>query len=266
MLPVRASSLAQILVASAYARLGEDALADPAVGLLQTMLDRNFALVDAAIVAFATACGATAEVISRVSVESSVNIAFIAAGDAAERTQAYFDHYFSEVDRQVRTWSDRIDGLEGAAAEMHRKAVERRKSTNNALRNLIGGSMSQGKERWPKSIEQRFKELGDALGYRTVYARMSSEVHTDAEDTLRYLLGKLQGPDVFEAMALETVWTTRLYVHYAVSWYLRASIAYALRYGMHEVAELLKKELAVVEAELAEISLHVGSGLEDESP
>ncbi|MGD0027017.1 MAG: hypothetical protein ABSC37_20750 [Xanthobacteraceae bacterium] len=33
---------------------------------------------------------------------------------------------------------------------------------------------------------------------------------------------------------------------------------------MDEVVELLKKEMAAVQAEVAEISLHVGSGLEDD--
>jgi hypothetical protein len=65
-------------------------------------------------------------------------------------------------------------------------------------------------------------------------------------------------------MALETVWTTRLYVHYSLSWYLRASISYALRYGMSKAAELLKKELTAVGAEMSEISLHIGSGPENE--
>jgi hypothetical protein len=50
----------------------------------------------------------------------------------------------------------------------------------------------------------------------------------------------------------------------AVSWYLRASISYELRYGTSEAAELLKKELRAVEAEMSKISLHIGSGLEQE--
>jgi hypothetical protein len=62
-------------------------------------------------------------------------------------------------------------------------------------------------------------------------------------------------------MALETVWTTRMYVHYAVSWFVRASILYAIRYGLAEAAEHLKPEFEVVEAELTEIAKHIGAGL-----
>jgi hypothetical protein len=65
-------------------------------------------------------------------------------------------------------------------------------------------------------------------------------------------------------MALENVWTQRLYVHYALSWFLKASIIYAARYAMIDIAKLLQKDLIEVEKELREISLHIGSGLEGE--
>jgi Family of unknown function (DUF5677) len=261
-LPIRASSAANILVNAGYERLTDDALSDPAVGLLLNMLHRDVELVEAAIVAFVTGCGSAAEVVSRASIESSTNIAFIAAGEPKDRIHAYFEHYFDGVDRQVKTWNEQISALSGAAADLHRKGTERRQSTNDTLRNIIRDSMSPAKSRWPKSIEQRFKELGDPLGYRTIYARMSSEVHADAEETLRYLLGKLHGPQMLEAMALETVWTQRLYVHYALSWFLKASIIYATRYGIMDVANLLQKGfLDDVEKELSKIALHIGSGL-----
>jgi hypothetical protein len=154
-----------------------------------------------------------------------------------------------------------IEGLDGDGKDMHLKGVKQRKETNDTVRSIIGNWMGTGSERWPRTIEQRFKELGDPLGYRTIYARMSSEVHGDAEETLRYLIGKLGSPELFETMALETVWTTRLYVHYAVSWFLRASITYALRYRMTDAADLLKKEYSAVDAEMTKISKHIGSGI-----
>jgi hypothetical protein len=56
--------------------------------------------------------------------------------------------------------------------------------------------MGSPHESWPASIEHRFKALNDALGYRTFYARMSAEVHGDAEETLRYFV------DIFPLVAL----------------------------------------------------------------
>jgi hypothetical protein len=260
-LPIRAVSLANLLINAGYASLGDDMLADPAVGLLLNMIHRNFSLADGAILAFATECGEIAEVAARASVESSVNIAYIVLGEPADRIRAYFDHYFATVEKQVNSWNAGIGALSAAEANAHRKAVAQRKESNAVLRAAIEGSSKPASERWPRTIEDRFKALGHAVAYRTIYARMSSEVHGDAEETLRYLVGKLANEAQFEAMALETVWTTRLYVHYAVSWFVRASIMYALRYGLADAVRHLDPEFRAVETEMVEISKHIGAGV-----
>jgi hypothetical protein len=118
-LPIRASSLANTLITSAYSRLGDAVLADPAVGLLLNLLHRNFEVVEGAIVAFSAQCGQAAEVAARASVEASVNITYIASGDAPKRIQAYFDHYFSTVDKQVKTWSGSDSGTRWCRAAAH---------------------------------------------------------------------------------------------------------------------------------------------------
>ena len=64
-----------------------------------------------------------------------------------------------------------------------------------------------------------------------------------------------------EAMALETVWMTRFLIHYAVSLFLKASIAYAESYSMGDVKAPLKTALREIEKELVEISSHVGAGI-----
>jgi hypothetical protein len=260
-LPIRAISLANILITRGYASLGDEMLTDPAVALLLNMVHRNFSLADGAILAFATECGEMAEVAARASVESSVNIAYIVLAEPSDRLRAYFDHYFATVERQVNTWNAVIGALSATEADVHRKAAARRKESNAVLRAAIEGSSKPATERWPRTIEERFKALGHALDYRTIYARMSSEAHGDAEETLRYFIGKLASKAQFEALALETIFTTRLYVHYAVSWFLRASIMYALRYGLTEAAQRLNLELKMVEAEMAEISNHIGAGV-----
>jgi hypothetical protein len=88
---------------------------------------------------------------------------------------------------------------------------------------------------------------------------MSAEVHGDAEETVRYFVGKLQEQNVFEAMALETILTTRLYIHYATSCFLRASIMYAGRYALHGVVFSLQEEMKSVQAELMQIASQLDS-------
>jgi hypothetical protein len=87
-LPIRAISLANILITAGYASLGDDMLTDPAAGLLLNMIHRNFSLGDGAILAFATECGQMAEVAAGASVESSVNITYIVLGERTHRPLA----------------------------------------------------------------------------------------------------------------------------------------------------------------------------------
>ncbi len=258
---IQSVSVANALVNQGYSQLDDVTLADPAVGLLLNLLHRNFEHADASIVAFVSGCGSSAEVIARASIESSVNIIYILAGDRVSRLLAYFNHYLDGVDRQVEKWRMQSAVLDPNESEIHRSAIDRRVAANSALRQVVNAIDSEKKERWPPSIEERFRSIGESMGYRTVYARMSSETHADAEETLRYLVGRLaENPSLLNAMALETVWTTRFYFHFAVSFLLRASLAYARSYSFAAVEGRLRQELDAIERELVEISAHVGAG------
>jgi hypothetical protein len=258
---IRSLSIANILVNEAYSQLDEFALTDPAVGLLLNLLHRNFEHAEASIVAFVSGSGSSAEIIARASVESSVNIMYILAGDRAARLLGYFDHYFEEVERQVEKWRLEVDQLNSDEAKIHLLGIEKRRKANTLLREFIH-SLGGNVERWPPQIAQRFKALGKSISYRTFYARMSSEVHADAEETLRYFVGKVvDNGSMLEAMALESVWTSRFYIYYAVSLFLRASQAYGRSYSLPAVEARLEKQLAKVERELIEIGAHVGADL-----
>jgi hypothetical protein len=256
---VRAATSANFLITAGYAGLDDTALSDPAVGILLNMFHRNFELVEAGVVAFVTGCGSAAEVTARAAVESSVNLAYIVAGVPKDRLRAYFEHYFQAGDRQLKTWQRESSTLSESDARVQQRGIEKRQRANGALRDFITGVFGPAQELWPVQIEHRFKALDHALGYRTFYARMSAEVHGDAEETIRYLVGELQDQHVFEAMALETVLTTRLYIHYAASCFLRAAIMYAGRYALHDAVSALRGQLEAVQAELMQIGSQLDS-------
>jgi hypothetical protein len=64
-----------------------------------------------------------------------------------------------------------------------------------------------------------------------------------------------------EAMALETVWTSRFYIYYAVSFLLRATLTYGRSYSLPAVEAQLEKELGDVQRELIAISAHIGANI-----
>jgi hypothetical protein len=257
---IQSLSIANILLNQGYSQLDELALTDPAVGLLLNLLHRNFEHVDASIVALVSGSASSAEIIARAGVESSVNIMYILAGDRAARLLAYFNHYLEGVDRQVEKWRVLVDQLGPDEAKIHHLAIDQRRIANTALRRVVHALGIRSLERWPPLIEQRFEAIGDSMAYRTFYARMSSEVHADAEETLRYFVGEVADNGSFlEAMALESAWTSRFYIYFAVCFLLRATLAYTRSYSLLTVETRLKKELADVKLELIAISAHVGA-------
>ena len=91
---------------------------------------------------------------------------------------------------------------------------------------------------------------------------MSAEVHGDAEETLRYFVAMSLGDEALTtSMALETVWTTRLYIYYAATLFLKAALAYAGAFSLPDIEPALNAQLANLHRELTEISFHIGADL-----
>lgn len=153
---IASSSAALLLINQGYAQLDDRALSDPSVGLLLNLLHRNFEHVEAAITAFVTGCGSSAEVVARASVESSVNILYILAGERVSRLRAYFDYYLEEVDSQAVKWKAQIADLKENEAAMHNKAIDRRLAANAKVRRVVDAVFGSARfrERWAKSINE----------------------------------------------------------------------------------------------------------------
>ena len=255
----------QDAIDAGLAALTADVLSsDAVVGVARQLLARCAEHVEGALAAFATSSGASAELIARVAIESSVTIRFILR-DPQPRLAAYFRHHVEDVDKQVRHWRNVAASLSGDAKLIHGAACDQRDAANRAMRSfvdrleqeLIG---SRAPEKWPAQVSERFRQLDDELTYRTVYARLCSETHFDAEETLRYGLGQLGGDDLLERMALETIGLTRLMISIAVTYFLHAALDYASRYNMEETVRECRAGLDVMGRISEVLSEHVDLG------
>ncbi|HEY3383762.1 MAG TPA: DUF5677 domain-containing protein [Vicinamibacterales bacterium] len=181
-----------------YAALSEQTIvSDPAVGVLWHLLARCQEMAEGAIVTFAAASGAAAEVLSRAVVERALAIQFIIMSPRA-RLAAYLRHHVDDVDRQIAQWRTLASSLPDEERRVHVEACNYRAVANRTMRSLVDRLENElvGKnrrEKWPSRIAERFEGLHDRVMYRTMYARLCSETHFDAEETLRYIVGKLEG-------------------------------------------------------------------------
>jgi hypothetical protein len=236
---------------------------DPTSGLLFNMLNRNFEAVEGAVVAFLSECGPTSELSSRAAIELAASIMFILQGNRRLRLLAYLDDYIKGVRIQVRRWRDTIPKLRGDAQPDHSRAISQREQANEVLSRIVeqirlNFGVGTQQEVWP-SVAGRFEAVGAADHYRTVYARLSSQTHSDAEETLRYFVGAISGSaELMDNMGIETVEFTRMMLFFAVSDFVKASIAFASIYNWSKIVATLRGALPELDACLLKGSLNVG--------
>lgn len=257
------ASAGNVLVNQGFARLTEaDFIQKPAAGFVLHLLHRAFEHLEAAIVAFVTGSGASSESLSRVTVELSVSIQFILAGQQESRLLAFFGNYNHDEEKRLRNWWRTIEALPETEKSEHAKAIGHRQNAVASIAAILarlhdefrGAGISLAEEAWP-NVATRFEKIGDAHGYRTLYSRMSSQVHSDAEETIRYFLGRsANNEELFERMAAETIAFSRFMLYFGVKYFLKAHVAFAAGHAMTVEAALLDRGLEVVDEELKAIA------------
>jgi hypothetical protein len=260
-----------ILIHEAYSSLPNQVLvSEPTIGILLNMLDRIFQHVDGALLSFVTGAPASSEVSARAALEAAVNVLYILSGDTVLRVEAYINNYFDNVDKQIKLWHETTSHMTYEKAKVHLKAIENRHKANNEMKKIFSHANAQmkelkgvtGTENWPSRIVNRFEALGLSDTYRTVYARLSSEAHNDAEETLRYVLAVLSNNQgLKESMGIETLNFSKMMIYYAASYYVRTAITYAEVFQMPNILKHLMQGHTIIQNQLENISKLIGSGL-----
>lgn len=234
---------------------------DGAVGLLWQLYERCTEQVKGALVAMATACPASSEALSRVSLEATVTIRYI-LGERNSRMASYLMDHVVQAERQERQWRKASEQLKGEEKSVYLAACDYRMQGIAVMKSFVDMLTAQlvpssSVPSWP-NIGSRFEAIGDSLAYRTFYARLCTATHFDAEDTLRYAIGKAAGPEMFERVAVETVMFSRFLLAEAVRAYAETGKAYATSYSMEGAIETCKSAESLVRFHSLNLSRHVG--------
>lgn len=234
---------------------------DPTVGFMWQLYERCTERVRGALVAFATGCPAASEIIARATIEACVTFRYI-LGDARPRLAAFFRNHIEQGEKQESLWRKSANQLLGDDRRIHLIACGYRREGIEAMRSIVDDLVTQlvGTDeplRWP-SVAARFDATGDSMDYRTMYSRLCSEPHLDAEETLRYFVGQVSGKEVLEALAAETIAFTRMMVLAAVAFYAQAGRAYADVYQMTEAMEVCDSAERQMFQYSAKVSDHAG--------
>ena len=203
---------------------------EPSFGLLHQLGERACEHIAGSIACFATKNAASAELAARAAVELSVNIRFMLAGDRNSRVVAWIRDYVRNDEKQINHWEKAIAHLSEAEKQQCVPRIATRRKLQELRKEWLKGAESEFaqfgpvnlNEPWPK-IFDRFEQIGEAVAYRTAYARLSSQTHADAEDTLNYIFFSSNGDEekLFQ-MAQETVAFTQYLIAYSTFFCLSA--------------------------------------------
>jgi hypothetical protein len=239
----------------------ETLVAEPTIGVLEHLLDRAYEHVAASVVCFATKNGATAEIAARAAMDVSTNVRYILAPDHNSRFLAWLRAFLEQDSKQVNNWERALSDYSEYETEVHREGIRERRllwaQREDLLKKIeqeftsIG--VDSGDEIWPTRIETRFQEIGEAISYRTAYARMSSQTHADAEDTINYFSATALGDErLLMRMSTETLAFSEYLVHYGAHFYLEALRQYRVVFGKVR-AEDVGEEIDVIVAQMEAI-------------
>lgn len=238
---------------SALSSRVDELIAEPTWALLRSMLDRVFEHVEGSIIAFVTGSPASAEVIARTVVESSLNVMYILNDDRINRLIQYFLHYIKQERRKLKMWSDLAIKMDKNEAHIHNLSIEHKRQVLDEIETFVNNAIEQigiknTNGAWPKTIADRFKRLGFETSYRTVYAAMSSQTHNDAEDLLNYFILVSSGnKELLERGGIDTVNFSRLLMYIGVHYYIEATHRYAKSFGLDDAFPILIKGKDAIE-------------------
>ena len=166
---------------------------------MHDMYNRNYEYCCGALGCFVIAQIPSSEALCRTAIEGAVNLHYVSLGDSMGKQISYFKNYLETERKQNRNWKLSVEQSDypiSAKAHHLDKIAEKNTSLDHyetmlrqSLR-LANIDFDAVTLKWP-SIFDRFREIGDEVGYRTVYAALCSQAHNDAEDILNGIMSRV---------------------------------------------------------------------------
>ena len=240
---------------------------EPTWGLLKTMIDRAYEYAAASLVLFIVGHQSSAEVVARTTAEAAINILYILGGNPIERLWQYFSAYIAQERQQNRLWRGAILKCDDEVKRAHQRGITQKENALNNYEKYLNRAFQQmgftpsTSTTWPNTFD-RFKAVGDEVGYRTVYTAMCSQAHNDAEDLLnRFVIHSLDIPEINEKLAHETLSFSRMLTYFGLQYYLNACRSYAEYFRLTEAKQDLDEGYSIISRRVSEIVLEASPQL-----
>ncbi|EIZ1170178.1 hypothetical protein MOV00_000252 [Vibrio vulnificus] len=221
---------------------------------MHDMYRRNYEYCCGVISCFLVGQFQSSEALCRTAIEGAVNLHYVSLGDSMSKQIAYFKNYLVTERKQNKNWKESVEAssFPQAGKDHHLQTILEKEGALNhyeeALREslrLAGVDFDAVDLKWP-SIFDRFKEIGEEVGYRTVYAALCSQAHNDAEDILNKIMARVidNVSGMEEAQWIEQYNFSLYLMLRALDYQITASAMYVAKFNIKVDALVqLKKEV-----------------------
>lgn len=209
---------------------------------MHDMYNRNYEYCCGAVGCFVIAQIPSSEALCRTAIEGAVNLHYVSLGDSMGNQIAYFKNYLETERKQNNSWKNSVEQSDypQAAKQHHFEKISEKNASldhyENMLRQslrLAGVDFDATELKWP-SIFDRFREIGDEVGYRTVYAALCSQAHNDAEDILNGIMARVTSnvTGLEEAQLVEQYNFSLFMILTALGYHVKAAAMYLAKFGI----------------------------------
>jgi hypothetical protein len=166
---------------------------------LHDMYERSYEYCCGTLGCFLIAQFQSSEALCRTAIEGAVNLHYTSLGDSMGKQIAYFKNYLETERKQNTTWRASVasSGHSDELKSYHFEKIDQKHTALNNYEEMLRESLSlvqvdfdNSNVKWP-SIFDRFREINDEIGYRTVYTALCSQAHNDAEDALNKIYARV---------------------------------------------------------------------------
>jgi hypothetical protein len=141
----------------------------------------NFDILDSLITDLNERNFTTVDVLSRVSIEYSINIMYILYNDDGTRAKAYLNNYITQHQKKASKWND-FNVKNSKDTSISSQLINEFSHT----RDLMINTLDLKNYSWV-NVRERFKACNLEEDYLTIYSSASDSIHTISEDTFNYV-------------------------------------------------------------------------------
>lgn len=249
----KSNQLALTLVANNQTLLQEQ----PSWPCMHDMYNRSYEYTCGALTCFLTAQIASAEALCRTAIEGAVNLHYVSLGDSLKNQIAYFKEHISNERKQNKNWKKSVQESQSSkeAKDHHYEKIDLKEEALDTYEQMLVESLAlvnvdynSENSSWP-SIFDRFRAIGEEIGYRTIYAALCSQAHNDAEDILNNMMARV----TITSQNLELGNLTQLYrfslymVYSAIRYHVLATAMYIAKFEI-KVTKLIELHCEILSA------------------